>query len=441
MYLCRKINLLNMTKLRYAALVGVFVMCASHADAQQCRDDFRRDPYLAGSNYVAYPTPQTEQTPAPEGYEAVYMSHYGRHGSRYHIGNTYSSGYKMMERARQLGVLTAKGEEVMQQVKMLKDEAEGRDGELTELGALQHQQIAERMFRNFPGIFGRKTRIDAKSTVVIRCILSMENELQTLKALNPELDIRHDASHHDMWFMNPAETVVDSVAQNAKNRNRAMLGEFGDRHVHPERLMQTLFTSETFWRDSINAKHLMCNLYELAMNVQSSEIRHRLNMTSLFTEDELYDLWVRGNANWYVTYGPSQYSDGLQPLTQSALLRRMISQADAALATGEYGAHLRFGHDTMVMPLVCLLEIDGTGRGDITDLDRLPFEGWCDYKIFPMASNVQMVLYRSKQSDDILIKVLHNENEAHLPVKTDTWPYYKWSDFKEYYLSKMDRCR
>jgi hypothetical protein len=34
--------------------------------------------------------------------------------------------------------------------------------------------------------------------------------------------------------------------------------------------------------------------------------------------------------------------------------------------------------------------------------------------------------------------VLLNENEATLPLPTDTPPYYKWSDFRAYYLKKLE---
>ena len=38
----------------------------------------------------------------------------------------------------------------------------------------------------------------------------------------------------------------------------------------------------------------------------------------------------------------------------------------------------------------------------------------------------------------MLVKVLLNEREAHMPMATDTWPYYKWKDVREYYLKKLD---
>lgn len=436
-------------KLKSLVLISLLALQATGlgtiATAQTCKEDFKRDAYLAGSNYVAYPTPKGTLTPAPKGYEPVYLSHYGRHGSRYHIGSVYGNVYGLLQHADSADVLTPTGKTLMKQVRMLKDEAAGRDGELTELGAQQHRQIAERMYRNFPEIFGKKTHIDAKSTIVIRCILSMENALLQLKGMNPQLDIRHDASHHDMYYMNQN---ADDMYKYKKAAVDSVGTAFTESHTHPERLMQQLFTSETYWKDSIDAKALMQNIFKLAMNVQSSEIRHSLNMTDYFTQEELYDLWQTKNVFWYLTYGPSSYSRGLQPYSQRNLLSNIISEADSCLTLDNCGATLRYGHDTMVMPLTCLLELDDTDR-DILDLNTLAEQEWCDYRIFPMACNLQFVFYRSKgakagtadkdsRGKDILVKILRNENEAHLPLATDSWPYYKWSDVKAYYTKKLE---
>ena len=55
------------------------------------------------------------------------------------------------------------------------------------------------------------------------------------------------------------------------------------------------------------------------------------------------------------------------------------------------------------------------------------------------ASNIQLVFYRGKKStDEILVKCLMNEAEATLPVPTDNFPYYKWSDFKQFYNARIN---
>ena len=58
------------------------------------------------------------------------------------------------------------------------------------------------------------------------------------------------------------------------------------------------------------------------------------------------------------------------------------------------------------------------------------------------ASNFQLIFYRGKKaSDDILVKCLLNGEEATLPMKTDNFPYYKWSDFRDFYTAKINSVK
>lgn len=418
-------------------LLLVFALMLSLTiSAQQARKDFKKEITMSGSNYVAYPGPQKALTPAPEGYEPFYISHYGRHGSRYLIGTSdYDRPYNILKKAKDQGVLTAKGEEVMEKVRRIKEEAWRRDGELTLRGAEQHRGIAKRMYERFPEVFAGNVRIDAKSTTVIRCILSMENALQQLKAMNPNLDIRHDASEHDMWYMNfdDKELFVKRMPKEVKDAYNA----FSDRHLNYEKTMRKLFTGESYWRDSIDASWLCDNLFKLASNMQSTELRKEISLYELFDEDQIYDMWQRNNAWWYINFGPSPLNGGTQPFSQRNLLNMIIHEADSCLQLQHPGVTLRYGHDTMVMPLVCLLDINGYGK-QIADLEQLDDEEWYNYRIFPMACNLQFVFYRKQGSGDIIFKLLHNEDEAAIPVKTDIAPYYHWNDFKEYCKKRLD---
>ena len=96
-------------------------------------------------------------------------------------------------------------------------EAYNRWGELTPLGAEQHKQIARRMYKRFPSVFKDSVWVDAKSTVVIRCILSMENELQELIRQNTRLKVRCDASAHDMYYMNLSDKKTNVTKRNRRS--------------------------------------------------------------------------------------------------------------------------------------------------------------------------------------------------------------------------------
>ena len=162
-----------------------------------------------------------------------------------------------------------------------------------------------------------------------------------------------------------------------------------------------------------------------------------MQLYSLFTDEECYDLWSCNNLYWYLTHACSPVTDGLMPYREADLLRNILDRADAALKEGKNQATLRFGHESCLLPLVALLELNHYGES-YPDVEKLS-EQWRAYDIFPMASNVQFVFFHKKGSNDVLVKVLLNEKEAKLPVKTDVAPYYHWKDVESYYREKLDK--
>ena len=414
-------------------LLSALFLTAVAQTRPNLREEIAQNPQLAANQGAVYPTPTAVLTPAPEGYQPFYINHYGRHGSRFDWG--YKEPMVTLQKAHDLGKLTPLGQQTLRQVCMLYEESKGREGELTPLGAEQHRGIAARMYRNFPEVLAHpQATIEARSTIVIRCILSMENALQELSRLNPQLTIRHDASEHDMYYMNQSDKALDSI-RHAHNREH---WAFAASKTHPERLMRTLFTDDSCWRDSLNAGRLMSQLFGLAKHVQNVELRHQIDMLPLFTTDEIYDLWQVGNASWYKDHACSPLTEGRMPFSQRNLLRQMIADADSCLLLDHPNASLRYGHDGMVMPLTNLMELDGWNQA--LSLEELADQGWADYKIIPMACNIQLIYYKpvDGHEGDTLVKVLRNESEAHLPIATDSWPYYKWNDVRAYYLRKLD---
>lgn len=428
-----------MKKIHLIALsLIIYHLSFSSAAAQSARDDFKNDTHLSASNYLAYPGPtQGVLTPAPDGKKPFYISHYGRHGSRYLINpSEYKRPMEILQAADKAGKLTLLGQDVLRRVKLMNEESEKRLGELTPLGAQQHKQIARRMFERFPEVFEGEANIDAKSTIVIRCILSMENALQQLLLMNPKLHITHDASEHDMWYMNYTDRELVSKRHNFETESAYY--SFMEKHRDYLRAMSALFNDQEYMEQNVDAWQLNNYLFKLASNLQSSELHKKITLYDIFTDDEIYSNWLIINARWYMEYGACPLNGGTQPYTQRHLLRNIIEQADSCLRLKKPGATLRFGHETMVLPLTCLLELDNFGIQE-RNLERLESKGWLNYKVFPMGANIQFVFYRKDFADkDILVKVLLNENEARLPLHSSIEPYYKWSEVREYYLNKLD---
>ena len=398
--------------------------------AQIARDEIRKDIHYSASNYLAYPGPrQMKLTPAPSGKKPFYLSHYGRHGSRFLIEqNDYDFPYQILAKADSAGKLTPLGKDVLKRVTLLRAEADNHLGELTPLGAKQHQQIAKRMFERFPEVFEGKANVDAKSTTVNRCILSMEYALLQLISMNPSLHVAHEAAKFDMWYMNYQDKKLNR--QKMDSTIKVVFQDFLQKYDKSESLMEKLFNDMTYAKEQVDARELTSALFKLASNLQSTEL--------LFSDEEVYGYWKINNAWWYINFGGYTLNGSKQPYSQRMLLRRIIQEADSCIQLEKPCATLRFGHESMLLPLTCLLELDGFGL-QTDNLESLERRGWLNYKIFPMGANIQFVFYRKDLQDkDVLVKVLLNENEVSLPVNSNMQPYYKWSDVRDYYLRKLD---
>ena len=423
-----------MKKLLFTAIISLFAITTI---AQSVQEDLKRDIRYSASNQMAYPTPTQALTPAPEGYKPFYISHYGRHGSRYLINpKDYSYPHEVLKSADSAGVLTPLGKDVLKRYEIIIQEADNRYGELTPLGAEQHRQIARRMYERFPEVFEGNVWVDAKSTVVIRCILSMTNELTELTRLNPKLRIRHDASMHDMYYMNFNDKELLKKKWNKESND--VYEKYFKEMVNYDYAFCQLFTDTSFvWRKA-DARKFYEKLFHTANNLQNLEARKKVTLYDLFTDEDIYNNWRVANMWWYLGYGFSQLTAGQQPYVQRNLLRKIIEEADSCIVLQNPGATLRFGHETMVMPLTVLMGLNGYDlvTDDYAHLDQ---KGWVNYRIFPMGANIQLVFYRRNTGNkDVLVKVLLNENEATLPIKSNTAPYYKWSEVRQYYLDKIN---
>lgn len=404
--------------------------------AQTAREEIKANKFLSASNYLDYDNyPATKPlTPAPKGYEPYLMNHYGRHGSRWLINeHQYTGILNTLRKASEQGKLTTAGEDVMRQVDVIYQSSIKRLGDLTTVGERQHHGIGKRMAQNFPEIFKKEgLPVDARSTVVIRCILSMVAECEEIAAANPTAQFHNDVSQSLQYYLNqPRSQFLDSVRKSTRSIRHELENKLL-KECHPERLMGVLFNDAQWAADSVKAANFVASLFDIAANMQSHDLG--LDLYSYFTDEEIYAQWRVRNMGWYIDYGASPLGGGVQPFCQANLLKDIIQVADT---TKQTCAVLRFGHEVCVMPLACLLELDNCGyvTDDLENLDQV----WRNYKIYPMACNVQLVFYRPVSGKgDILVKALLNEREATLPVKTRQFPYYKWKDLRQYYLKRLE---
>lgn len=394
-----------------------------------------KDNNFAAGVFGLYPdTDLPKLTPAPKGYTPFYISHYGRHGSRYLSDmKGYREPYKTLHHADSLGKLTDVGKMVLNEIHNYILDTEGRWGDISEKGKVQQAGIAHRMLQNFPEVFSDGAFVDARSTIVTRCALSMGSSVLQLVKERPKLDVTMNNSYSDMWYLNHQDKSVRDAA--TTRRSQMALAAFIKKHWNQDRVVTLLFNDIDYVREHVDVMWFSYYMMKAALIQRNSDNCPKdIPLMHIFTSEDFYLYWMVENVWSYIQSGFCELNGARMPYLQVYLLRKMINEADSVIADKQHGASLRYGHETVLLPLACLLGINGYGL-KTANLEELVQRGWWANGVNPMAGNIQIVFYRRNPSDrEPLIKVLLNEKEATLPLPSDLAPYYRWSDFRDYYL-------
>ena len=410
-------------------LALTFIICQlSFSVAQSALEQLKADPRKAYGTDYPYSFNTRPLTKTPNGYEPFYISHYGRHGSRYYwTDRLYIELDSLLSYAHRKNNLTPAGEAFYEKFMAAKEELQTGVSELSDLGWEQHQRIARTMYNNFPEVFKKGGDVLAISSLSGRCVLSMSSFCQELVQCNPAIEIREQSSRFTL------DGVVPTDRQNPKKRqfpkSKARWEQNRDKFKFDESLREKVVNRTFTSTDSLpgNMERIGSNLINLYTSLPS--IGHEGMMEGLISDDEMVAQWEQSNLG--------SYSWVFEPQNDMVpILQDIIRKADAVIGgSSDRIADLRFGHDTCIGPLTVLMGINGADKDpeDPYEVKNI-YQNWQTCK----ASNLQLVFYRGKKaSDDILVKALMNGSEVSLPVKTDCYPYYKWSDFKAYYTAKI----
>ena len=203
--------------------VGLLSSVVLSAQTQLQR--MEKDPKAGAGIYCPYSYDAASEVARPEGgYKPFYISHFGRHGSRYFSRPmTWQMAIDCFASAHAEGKLTAEGEALYAAMKTVYDAHEDMYGELAPLGAVEHRDIARRMYDREKPVFRSKKRNQVRciSSVYSRCIMSMANFTEELSSLEPDLEVTYLAgkrynneylnSPFSYDFNNDAEQIIDSL--------------------------------------------------------------------------------------------------------------------------------------------------------------------------------------------------------------------------------------
>lgn len=406
------------------------LLAFSFAHAQTAKEQIFEDLDKSGGVYYAYPTVESCNTPTPKGYEPFYITHYGRHGSRYLISdNDYIWVRDLLKDADENNALTEIGKCVLNRLDTLIIEVEGFGGALSPLGVRQQRGIAERMFKAYPEVFNDESEISARSTIVPRCILSMDALCERLKEFNPKLKMTRESADKYMAYLNYHSPESNKfTAQDSWWREQYR--KFDQLHTNPDRLIASLFSDEEFVEMNVHPYNLMWGLYWIAVDMQNVETK--LSFYDIFEPQELFDLWQSVNYRTYVCDSNYPGSNGLLLDNAKPLLRNIIESAENVINCGGSGATFRFGHDGNLIPLTGILRLKGCYNSEAIP-DKI-CDAFRTYEVAPMAGNVQIVFFRNKKNNrDVIVKFMLHEKEISIPVETNIYPFYNWNDVKSFY--------
>ena len=412
---------------RTLLIIAALVLAAFTAGAQQydiIKQLEDHPEYLDASDYLC-PTGPVKLAAAPRGYKPFYISHYGRHGARYAWqSDMYERLNNVFSGAAANDNLTDLGKDVTRRFDILYPDVRYRVGDLSRKGWEQQQNLAARMYSNFPAVFGKDAHVRAWTSTSTRCVMTMSAFCLGLKAKNAKLDIFENFGKVFLPAILPQDSsnpFRDKNFEKTPVRFTETEAEYVERTIDYKAVLRRLFKDIDSAVEPEKQWDFVSYLYYFVAGIRSLDTD--LSFADIFTRDERIALWKIDNFQFYADVWPTHL--GYRPI-----LDDIIAKADERIASGEKGADLRFGHDYTIYPLFMLLDVDGMGH-DVQKADDLPF--WTQIHRIPMGANIHFVFYKGKAADPVLFKVLVNGEEAHLPLETTNWPYYEWSKFKTRY--------
>lgn len=414
--------------LRITLLFAALLFSCYLIQAQSVKQLMEQDTESASGIYYPYHHRAADFTPAPRGFKPVYISHYGRHGSRHHTRKRYfEAAYDMM--GRHQDILTPGGREVYQLMGKLLDDHEGMEGQLTARGAREHQAIAKRMYRNFRRVFRKRDEVHCVASTIQRCIISMANFTSALKGCRTGLDFSFVTGERYMKYILPAPSYSEPREYSAK------LDDSLRTTLNYEPLYEALFTDpEAAMADELSQSDFARFVY--AAGAISGDLDYDNVIFSNFPRQCLEDQIDIKTITFYAEYGNSaEYGDYARAKGYE-LLQFLVDNADAALTKGSnVAADLRFGHDTGVVPLCMSIGLEEFS----VQVPALQSPAYTSVSYMsPMGTNLQLIFYQNRKGET-LVKILFNERETSIPALTAVkGPYYKWEDLRSYFLSEID---
>ncbi|WP_252108612.1 MULTISPECIES: histidine-type phosphatase [unclassified Halomonas] len=418
------------------------------------------DAAVPDATYYSTKTPYAYQhddlSPAPQGFEPVFMQYVGRHGSRHLSSAKYDKTlFELLEIAEARGQITDAGRELKDEIARLMAVEENVYGELSLLGGEELFDIGQRVGERFPDMFEQGRPIIAHATYKDRTPQSRDHFLDGLQSAlgdaTPPIEASQYAKGQDPYlrpydlaprYENYKENgewqavVDDYLSEHAQTDDyaRDILSRFID-----EALFEALENGEFALEDAKGRVKLATpadaanNLYQLYIISPNIVREGEFDFGRYFSEEQLAWYEDLDLMEAFYAKGPSLESSDLPREIAAPMVKELITSTQHALEQNDTSGIFNFTHAEMIMPLAAYLELDGANESQ-NDPARVD-ESWDGKTITAMAANIQWIVYEN--GDEHLVKMLHNEHEVAFPLPTEQYPYYDWDSVQAYYADRV----
>lgn len=404
--------------MKHYSILVCLLLCATAWAADPTATNYTFDD--CRGSLSPYPTIESIQA-YPDSLTPVYISHIGRHGSRFPASSMHAAALlEFLNRADSAAILTGTGKRLKAVTEYVISTSEGRWGALDSLGMAEMRGIASRMYMAYPEVF-ENGNIKAVSSYSPRCLMSMMSFVHQIDRLNNKVEIATFTGRSNSDLLRPFDTDEDYADYRKSGRWSQPYDAFMERFLPLTALQKCVKSLDI---EDSDARELALAEYYVLAGLDAMGLD--ADLSEFFTKDEINSLWAAFNLRQYLQRAGSTISTVPADIASPLLLDIISNTEDFINGKNAYNINLRFAHAETLFPLLSLMRVPGAYyMTNYFDTVRLH---WCDFKITPMAANLQMVLYKTAKGD---YYARFDLNEKPVSLFPDGKIYAPWTDVKE----------
>lgn len=335
----------------------------------------------------------------PDSLQPVYIARVARHGARYISSKSKLEPLRRaIDDARREHKLTKTGERFALLLNEVDSLTGNHWGELSDVGKNEENAMGANLFGLLPELL-RDAKATAIATYVPRVVMTMYEFCHQLALQSHGIEISTSEGHQWDCLLRSFSTDSTYAQWRQSGAWKDVVESFTDSIVSPAPARRMFGAGLT----AKKGRKLTLAIYGL---LQSLEAMGLPAPTDEFMSEKEYEAcWQTDNLTHYLRNTVNAMSAAAARAT-TPLLQRIISNAEAALENpGPAEANFYFGHAETLMPLLSLMEVEGSCNMT-TDFAHIGAY-WKDYDVVPLGASLDIILL-SGASGEIYAALRHN---------------------------------